>query len=184
MRIKGIKGFTPLEKVIPMLHRGGRNRKSSLTGFTLLETLVVVGIFSILVLAIYGVLESGGRLWMVTDASRSNQFEARRAMMDMEREIRGGTNFTLISPYNSISFVLGGENISYARIDDGDYIERVTTEAGIPLRRLANNIKSLEFIPDVVINPEKVIITISVEKTTLRDRNIEFNLTQQVTVRN
>ena len=162
------------------------------TGFSVLEALVAVAIFSILVLSVYGVLEAGSRLWMVTDASANNQLEARRAMMDMERQVRGGSDFLFLQPnndnsaYGALEFVLDDETITYTREYDSAvrsyYINRATS--GGPARRLASNIKLLEFSPDAVSNPQKVTITIEVEKTTLRGQDVGFSLAEEVNVRN
>ncbi len=166
-------------------------RIKSIRGFTILEILLAVAIFSVLSIVIYVVLDSGMNIWMVTDASASNQLEARRAMMDMERQIRGGTGFSFIPvgnpPYNSIQFTLDSETITYSLQYDSPtssyYIQRTSTVN--PARRLGYNIKTLEFTPlPNIANLKQVVVSIELEKTIKNGRKVGFSLAQALNVRN
>lgn len=201
MKIRDTKGFTPLESpgiycgdekyknLIPF-RKNGIKASPFLTGFTILETLMVTAILSFLVLLIYGTLESGNRLCTTTDAIANNLFEAKRALLDMEREIRGGDDFTFSPkrrPYNAMSFTLGTQsiayNLKYDKTTKKYYLEK--TASGESPKRLANNIESIEFTPEPSPNnPNKVIITMNLEKTTKNNRNINLGLTQEIKVRN
>jgi prepilin-type N-terminal cleavage/methylation domain-containing protein len=70
-------GFTPLERKL-----NSRDRFSFLTGFTIVEVLVVLTIFSIVILAVYGVSRGGLEMYR-----RSQDFDLRerKIVMGLER---------------------------------------------------------------------------------------------------
>lgn len=162
-------------------------RIKSTRGFSVLEILLAVAISSVLITAIYVVLNSSRNIWLVTDASVSNQGEARRAMMDMERQIRGGSGFSFPTD-DSISFTLDHKknDITYRLV--GTHIERETRREGtsvvLETRDLAYNIKTLQFTPlPSIANLRKVLVTIELEKAVGGGDSIGFSLTQILKVR-
>ncbi len=79
---KNNRGFTPLEKVQTV------RKRSSLTGFTLVETMVVLGISSFIIAAMYGTLATGRRSWLVGEALLRVHQEARLGLGKIVRDLR------------------------------------------------------------------------------------------------
>lgn len=162
--------------------------------FSILETLNAVAIFSVIFILTLGIFAAGDRLWTVTDANVSNQYEARRAISDMERKIRGCTDFTIHAD-DSVEFTLDGDTVGY-RLEQVPsipgtinpypgkkyYIQESVN--GVDTRRIANDIKSLEFSVDTSGKYDKVLIDIVAEKRTLTGEKVDFNLRQIAMLRN
>ena len=75
-------------------------------GFTLVEVLVVLGIFTLITAAIYGILAAGRRSWLVGEASLTTQQEARLGLDKITRELRPSTpaRVTVAAGNNTVRF--------------------------------------------------------------------------------
>lgn len=105
-------------------HRGFIQPLQVSRGFTLLELLIAVTIFSIVAVAIYTSFNVGIRAWRKAEASYKIKQEARHAFDAIGRDLRGAINFTRM-PFEGAS---GSVSFSRAlRISDskGGYIEGV-----------------------------------------------------------
>ena len=89
-------GFTPLEKVPLALRRGGRNRESSLTGFTLMELVVAC---VILALGLTVALQVYLNISSLVIQSRNKTIATTHAKCILE-EIRYRGNMTTIEIFN------------------------------------------------------------------------------------
>lgn len=95
-------GFTPFEirhqRRLSCFWQGFR------TGFTLIELMVVILIFSIIVAAIFGVLTMGRQSWQTGTTQVQLQQETRKAMDRMVKELR---------PANLISIGAGASSMTF-----------------------------------------------------------------------
>ena len=169
-------------------------------GMSLMETLSAAMIFVVIFMLTYGTFDSGSRLMSVTDASANNQINVRQALMDMERAIRGATDvktkYSEANPEKSdVRFTLNGVNYRY-------YIQKATPQDSLYQllekispgndKIIANNIVSCTFRlvePPLVVEPLdrekwKVLITVTAQKTTYTNEQIDFTLSQWVALRN
>ena len=75
-------------------------------GFILAELLVVIGIFTLITAAIYGLLAAGRRSWLVGEASLITQQEARLGLDRITRELRLSTpaHVTVAADNNTVRF--------------------------------------------------------------------------------
>ena len=125
-------------------------------GFTLLEVMVAVAIFSVISLAIFAVLTSWRRSRDISELQIDVEFEARRAMRKMTEEIiQTGPNKITITdntdPVDDIivfqipdSYAGGaitwGDQIQYSV--SGQQLLRTNLTSGAPPEVIANNIDS------------------------------------------
>lgn len=71
-------------------------------GFTFLELLIAVTIFSVVAVAIYSSFNVGIRAWGKTEGSYKIRQEARHAFDTLERDLRRAIKFTLKDPENPL----------------------------------------------------------------------------------
>ncbi len=169
-------------------------------GFTLVELMVVIFIFSIIMAATFTVLSMGRQSWHTGSTQVELQQETRRAMDRMVRELResassqvnitgGGGIITFRLPEdadgdddvldgtgniewgNQITYSLGGAN--------GDQVLRTTSAGSTAI--LANNINALSFSS---ISASEISIGITARKDAVPGRTMQSTLNSQVTLRN
>ncbi len=119
---KYLEGVTPLEKktnavrglrlltAVYPVRELKRHRGNSLTGFTFVEMMVVLALFSILAICLYSSIAMGFKVWK---RSASLNMVQRRAILNLERlstELRRTAN------YSSIGFFGNGESVIFANI--------------------------------------------------------------------
>lgn len=122
MRLRRDLGFTPYE-IWDKIMRLRREALSGLSrsGFTLMELLIAIMIFSIVGVAIYSSFNVGIRAWRKAEASYEVRQEARYALDTIARGLRSAVNFKTM-PFegtaNSVSFAraleisnINGENL-------------------------------------------------------------------------
>lgn len=182
-------------------------------GFTLVELIVVIFIFSIIMAAIFAVLSMGRQSWHTGSTQVDLQQETRRGMDRMVKELRqsGQTKlFTIIggvtapfpannTPYNTIIFqkaqgwdsvndvINWGNQITYSLA--GNQAQRASAGS---TTILANKVATLEFkrSPDNLMTPDIdesniVEITLQARKDALPGgRTMQSTLNSQVTLRN
>lgn len=193
-----MRGFTPLDR---------RNRMNGirrhLTGFTLVEVLITVAIFSLIFMAIFAVLTIGESSWYSGDISVELNQEIGRALLTMTRQLRQSRS-TVISNvpaddtyYNSITFKVPqdidgdgdvinssgnmewSQNISYSLNENKQIIRSTASGSSI----LANNIFSLQF-KRFSGNDDVIQIYIIARKVTARRRSLESSIISSVKMRN
>ncbi len=165
-------------------------------GFTLIELMIVTGILSIIVVAIFAVLEMGRKSWYLGTDKIEVQQNARLAVDYMVKELRQakiiltGTEsirFNLPAGASGGSTLWGTDEIEYLR-DTGDLnsdgetnqiLRRIIDSSDAP-KVIANNITSVQFTQPTV---EEVKITLTAQKQSFLD-TITFTLTSRVTLRN
>ena len=175
----------------------------SLKGFTLVEVLITVAIFSLIFMAIFAVLTIGESSWYSGDISVELNQEIGRALLTMTRQLRQSRS-TVISNvpandtyYNSITFKVPqdidgdgdvinssgnmewSQNFSYSLNENKQIIR--STESGTSI--LANNIFSLQF-KRFSGNDDVIQIYIIARKVTVRRRSLESSIISSVKMRN
>ncbi len=98
------KGFTSLETSAKKVPRG-----KFLTGFTLIETILTVAMFSVIALAIYSTFSQGVRLWQRL-TQRTPSSELNMVFEKMSSDLRNSFGFS------GINFVGGEDNITFATL--------------------------------------------------------------------
>jgi prepilin-type N-terminal cleavage/methylation domain-containing protein len=93
------RGFTPLETI-------GRQKKDkrSLTGFTLLEIMIAVGIFSFMSIAMYGVLATARRSWLTGEALLTAKENAQGGLDKIIGELRLASLATVGADNRTVAF--------------------------------------------------------------------------------
>ncbi len=155
-------------------------------GFTLIELLVAVGVFLILILAIFAVMGVGRGAWFTGDVSVELRQEIIKAFMTMEKELRetrpsrirglrsgeSNSSLTFIIPQenngtilDAFGNILWSGDITYAL----NGANQITRNASGVTNILANNIVTLNFTrPDSPLNILQIDIT--ARKTSLTGR--------------
>ena len=156
-------------------------------GFTLLETLVTVLIFTFIMAGMYGVLNIAKTNYDTNLVSLNLQRQARQGMSWLSREIRQASWDSIHdkdTERNSITFdrpdVNGGTvyNVTYSLVSGQLWRNYPTGQV------IANNITGLTF-SQIVGNVQKIILEASKTFRSLgKDRPLTFSLTEQVQVRN
>lgn len=152
---------------------GNTNKKFG-TGFSLVELMVVLFIFSIVLGATYGVLTMSRTSFKTGDIQIVVQQEARKAMDSIVRELREASSVNLSSEY---PFTIWGERIKYTVVN-GQLQREVQGE--LPTA-LANDVGNIQF---TLLGGDVVSITLTTQKNTIFGRTLTANLTSQVKLRN
>jgi type II secretory pathway component PulJ len=172
-----MKAFTPVEKCVRKSAKASCSAHAArkhifLTGFTLIEVIVALGIFFILASTAFVVMEAGTSSWFAGDIETGLRREIIKAIIPMERELKltraSQTNLASGAASNSITFSIPQDNdadgtildaqaniewssdadavapwtITYS-LNGNNEIIRTTSTGGVSV--LARNIISLQF---------------------------------------
>ena len=162
------------------------NSKSKRNGFTLIETMVSLGVFMVAMTIIMAAFLNMMDIQKKTGAFRKVNDNLNFAMEAMMREIREGTGWN-VSDENLVFTNKAGEIITYTlnSSSGGDnYIER---KVGIKPQRLTSdgiNIKSLSFSVrgNVAGDKQQPIVTISISGESGIKAKLKSKLNLQTTV--
>lgn len=171
-------------------------------GFSLVEVMVTILIFSLIFAAVFMLLTGGEASWYTGDVQIELNQEIRKALLTVNKELRQ-TASSVISDvpadgdyYTSITFripedidgdgdvisaigtIEWSDNINYSLNANNQIIRSVS---GTPQAVLANNISELTFTRP---NPRVVQIYIKARKSTLTGRNLEAEITSSLKLRN
>lgn len=176
-----------------------RKGKNFSGGFTLVEALVTVMIFSIILGASYMVLLSGSDSWEVNRVRVELQQESRKAIDWMSQEMRETgsaaiTNvpadgnwyttitFSLPSGVSGGSIVWSGDTIQYVLGGtNSNQLQRVAT--GVATKIIASNIQTLQFRRQST-SSNIVEVSVLARKNTLKGTQIDVNLDFKIRLRN
>lgn len=172
-------------------------------GFTLVEILVSVLIFSFIFMALFAILAGGQTSWYTADVQIELNQQVRGSLSTMNRQLRQ-TRVSVISDvpaddnyYTSITFkvpqdldgdgdvidsfgnIEWSENINYSLSEDGQIIR--STQSGSSV--LANDISSLQFRRPSG-NPNIIQIYITAQKTTVLGRELQTSIESRIKIRN
>lgn len=172
-------------------------------GFTLVEVLITVFIFSLIFMAMFGVLSVGVGSWHTDDVEAGLNQELRKTLMVMNKQLRQSRTSVVTGVpaddnyYTSITFKVP-EDVD----GDGDVIDSLgniewsgdinyslnannqiirSTQSGSSI--LANNISSLQFRRPAG-NPDIIEIYITAQKATSMGRNLGSSIASSVRMRN
>ena len=204
-----MKGFTPLHikavkdfNVFIKKHGNASSRIDKkkrflyVTGFTLIEVLVAVLIFSIIVLSVFAVFNAGGLNLQLGEGWLQIQQQARQGMERMVKGLREARNVAIVD--NGDNDIAQFDNFAENGVQ---YLRDPLNNTALILRnasgdvRLANNVNSLNFCwwHDNSPNPSTcdnnrlssdiLQIQVGVSKTVMQ-RNIAFTWTEKVRLRN
>ncbi len=153
-------------------------------GFTLVELMVSLGIFTILVAVVYTVLligDSTTRTGLINIELSQN---ARLGIDRMLKELHNARRSTISIPDDSyITFqVPGNSNIIQYSLGGLNGRQLIRTEAGTGTV-LCNNVQSVQFIPSP-FSGSVISITLQTQKTSLSQRNLTTALNVRVKARN
>ncbi|MGE0268157.1 MAG: type II secretion system protein J [Candidatus Omnitrophota bacterium] len=167
-------------------------------GTTLVETLVVVLIFSVLVAGFYSIATVGDNSWQVNRVQVELQQELRKSMDAMVNDLRQAGSSSIIDVpangnwYNSITFripegVVAGSidwtdsTLQFLRAGPGTVqLQRIY---GVQTKIVSNNITSLQF-RRLTTSPKKLEVMLQAQKNTLKGLPIIYNLNFNVQLRN
>jgi len=143
-------------------------------GFTLVELMIVLAIFSTILGAIYGVMGMSRSSFQTGDIQIVVQQEARKAMKRIVTELREASSVNLS---NEFPFTISDQTIKYEVVSG--QLQR--TVQGGATSILANDVANIQF---TLYGGDMVRITLTTQKNTLLGRAVTTNLTSQVTLRN
>lgn len=150
-------------------------------GFTLVELMTVVTIFTLIFAAMFGVLTMGRKSWQIGTAQVEAQQQARIAMDAMLRELRGASSVDQSTFSGGVSdgiirFSSRGEMVEFAL--NANQIQR--TAAGVTTV-VANDIEAAQF---TLLGGNVVRVTLTARRTSVLGGLIEISLNSQVVLRN
>ena len=169
-------------------------------GFTLVELMIVMLIFSIILGAMFAVMNMGKASWHSGDTQIQVQQEARKGMDRIVKELRQTGTSTIIGVppdgnlYNTITFRIPDEDgiDANGNIEWGNQIayslgglngQQLLRTEGEGLEVLANRVVNLQFRRQAT-TPNIVEITLQSQKTTIPGHLISATLNSQIRVRN
>jgi len=152
------------------------NRKSKyeVKGFTLVELMIVLVIFSVIMGATYGVVNMGQTSFKTGDVQIVVQQEARKAMDKIITELREASSVNLSAEY---PFTVWGNKIKYTVVNS--QLQR--TIQGQSSTVLANDIGNIQFS---LSGGNVIYITLTTQRNTVFGHTLRANLTSQLTLRN
>ena len=158
-------------------------------GFTLIELMIVLLIFSIILGSIFAVMTMGNKAWQSGNVQVEIQQETRKGMDSMLKELRQSSLGQITVAANTVTFripqsVNNSGNITWC----GDILyslgglndEQLLRTQGEESRVLANNVQGLQFSA----SGKEITITVVVEKESVSQRTLTTTLSSQVTLRN
>jgi len=178
-------------------------------GFTLVETLIVLGIFSVITAAILLFFKVGIEMGGMGAGRTDMQAHMRYAMDTMVRELKNSTRSknpveavniqTTLDPNDTMVFSLpvidattgnitSWRSVTFRReIDPASNIPVLVRGEGAERRILATHVQSVQFV-DAGIDPalflDEVNITLTLEKVTSQNRTLTFTTAATVKLRN
>ncbi len=144
-------------------------------GFTLVEIIFVVFFSTIIAGLMWSILSAGRDAWHTADTKIEIQDNLRLGMNRMVKELQGASSIDAISD-NFLEFTASGNTVEYSIVNN----RLIRTVAGSP-KILANNINSVQF---TLFGEDALEINLSGGKTTVLRRELNFNLTSRVVLRN
>ncbi len=159
-----------------------------LTGFTIIELLVISLILSFIIIGITGVLNIGNLSYSTDGALLELQQQARLSMQWMVKELRGATGISINSDKTQITFDTSTEaNVRYYRDTTSNRVMRAATATKI----LGNDMTSLTFCCwhsdntcDYNCSGVSVLqVKVGADKTVM-NKQLSFYLTEKVNLRN
>ncbi len=121
-----------------------RNSQLSLTGFTLIEMMVVMAIFSMIMASIFGVLAIGRSSWYQGTTQIDVQQEARKAMDKIVRELRESGSQKITVGASQVTFQISTGVDANGQIIWGactNWANNTTTVAGYAIKYYLSNNK-------------------------------------------
>lgn len=180
------------------MRRKNINLKLGNKGVSLVETMVVVLIFSLLVTGLYSVATVGDNSWQVNRVQIQLQQELRKAMDAMVNDLRQAGPSSIVDVptdgnwYNSITFRIP-EGVAAGSIDWTDntlqflragtgtlQLQRIY---GAQTKIVSNNITSLQF-RRFSTSPSSLEVALQAQRNTLKGQPITYNLNFNVQLRN
>lgn len=169
-------------------------------GFTLVELMIVMLIFSIILGAVFAVMNIGKTSWHLGDAQVEMQQEARKGMDWMTKELRQSGSSAIIGVpadgnfYSTITFRVPDEDgiDANGNIDWGNQIsyslgglngQQLLRTVGGESTVLANRVVNLQFGRQVA-TPNIVEITLQSQKTAIPGHLMSATLNSQIRFRN
>ncbi|MFH1854585.1 MAG: prepilin-type N-terminal cleavage/methylation domain-containing protein [Candidatus Omnitrophota bacterium] len=143
-------------------------------GFSLIELMIVLLIFSILLGATYSVLSMSHASFQTGDVQIAVQEEARKAMDKVAKEIREANSVDLSNAY---PFTIWGEKIKY-EVNNNQLLREAQGQSPAVL---ANNVASIQFN---VFGGNIIYITLMAQKNTVFGRTLSATLNSQIKLRN
>lgn len=153
------------------------------TGFTLIEIMVALLIFSAVMGGIYGALAMGNRSWLYFLDHVTVQREAREALYFMARELREARGILITKEENGAALRFrrpGIGTVTYSWSRQGSNAGKLIREDSSGKRILARSISGLVF---QYPTNRLMMIDITAQKSPMVGRDIAFNLKGKVALR-
>lgn len=151
----------------------------SISGYTFVELLVSIALLSVILLGVYGVMETGNAVLVNDGGQVDMQQQARNALDRIVREVRASSIHTITvnnADSDTVTFTTPtSPNVKYYR--SGTDLVREYPAGTIS--KLASNIAHLKFTN----SPGALTVKLRAEKT-MYSRTVSFPLTQKILLRN
>ena len=158
-------------------------KPSNPKAFSLMEVLIAVGIFSLIMLALYTVFAVGHNAWMRYNTTVGLHKEARWALFTLTKDLREATGILITknSDAVTISFRKPREGVvSFTFSRNGAQANQIVRENNAKKRVVARDISDLSFD---YADTRTIGIAVTAMKKTFKDEADSFYLKEMVTLR-
>ena len=152
-------------------------------GFTLVETLVSVAIFSALIAAVYTTFLLGNRSWVTSSDKVALQHEVRWALYGMTKELRQAKDIFITNDMTSTKLTFRKPDVgqvSFSFNSIGADANKIIREEETKKRVLAKDITALTF---TYLTTDAIVVDITATKKPVFGQEINLHLKEKVVLR-
>ena len=151
-------------------------------GFSMVEMLVVVAIFTMLMSGLFTTLSVGNASWQSSENGVAIQRDARNALWAMTKDLRKASGAVITQSAGSTTLVFTHPTdgaVTYSWVNSGAGAKQIIRTTAAATRILANNISALTFTDQST----SMLINMTVTRTPQLGVPASFSLAQEVAYR-
>ncbi|MDO8674768.1 MAG: prepilin-type N-terminal cleavage/methylation domain-containing protein [Candidatus Omnitrophota bacterium] len=152
------------------------------SGFSMVEMLVVVGIFTMMMAGLYTALAAGNVSWQASENGVAIQRDARNALWVMAKDLRKGSGAAITQSVGSTTLIFTHPtdgSVTYTWSDSGANAKKLIRQMTASSRILANNISALTFTDQTT----SILISTTVTRSPTVGPSASLTLSQEVAYR-
>ena len=151
-------------------------------GFSMVEMLVVVAVFTMIMAGLFTTLVTGNTLWRSSEDAVAIQRDARNALWQMTKDMRKGSGavVTQSSGSTAVSFTHPTDgNVTYTWANSGANANKLIRQTATVSRTLANYISTLTFTNQTT----SMLISMTVTRSSQPGPSQNLTMSQEVAYR-
>ncbi len=159
----------------------GKNRRA-VSGMTLVEMLVSIVIFAFMAATLYTGFLAAQTTWQVYKGNIRTQREARKALIQISRELREAQSVAIVKTTGTVTLSFGRPDhgtVTYLWSDSGDNADQIRRIEEVVPKIVANNISFCDFT-DLT---GSVLIELTARDDTQSGETIYYNLKEKIALR-